>query len=168
MEEHFNVAFPSSPPTSDYTIDFFFLPTPTPPFPTSGSCYSSNNNLSWLLVPLQRSCRENQRKSAVFYDLWRLFDLRLLEGSTDVMPPSEMDYELCSALGWRRQLLREDGRVEAQLIGKQTASASIGGERTQRLGSHVSVKSPQRGFNQRVALGKIWPVIPFTVISHCA
>lgn len=147
---------------------FFFLPR-TPPLPTSGSCYSSNNNLSWLLVPLQQSCRENQRKSAVFYDLWRLFDLRLLEGSTDVMPPSEMDYELCSALGWRRQLSKEDGREESQLIGKQTASASIGGERAQRrLHCHVSLKSLPCGFNRKVALGKIWPVIPLTVISQLA
>lgn len=30
MEEHFNVAFPSSPPTSDYTIDFFSPPQPLP------------------------------------------------------------------------------------------------------------------------------------------
>lgn len=168
MEEHFNVAFPSSPPTSDYTIDFFFSPS-TPPLPTSGSCYSSNNNLSWLLVPLRRSCRENQRKSAVFYDLWRLFDLRLLEGSTDVMLASEMDYELCSALGWRRQLSRKDGRGESQLIGKQTASASLGGESARRrLHSHVSLKSLPCGFNRKVALGKISPLIPLTVISQRA
>lgn len=107
----------------------------------------------------------------MFYDLWRLFDLRLLEGSADVMPPSEMDYELCSALGWRRQLSREDGRGESQLIGKQTASASIGGERVRRrLHSHVSLKSLPCGFNRKVALGKIWPVIPLlsfvNVLKH--
>lgn len=112
------------PPLLQPVITQLIFFSPSPSLPTSGSCYSSNNNLSWLLVPLQRSCRENQRKSAVFYDLSRLFDLRLLEGSTDVMPTSEMDYELCAVLGWRRQLSGEDGRRESQLIGKQTASAA--------------------------------------------
>lgn len=35
--------------------------------PTSGSCYrSSNNNLSWLLVPLQQSCSETRGKVLCF------------------------------------------------------------------------------------------------------
>lgn len=42
---------PLSPSSPTVIIQLIF-------FPTGGSCYSSNNNLSWLLVPLQQSCGE--------------------------------------------------------------------------------------------------------------
>lgn len=104
MEEHFCVALPPISPffsNSDYTIDFFFL--------TGGSCYNSNNNLSWLLVPLEQSCGENRRKSAAFYDLWGLFDPCLLGGSTNEVPTWEMDYELCSAEEVQPRSFEDDG-----------------------------------------------------------
>lgn len=42
---------PFPPLLQQWLYNWFF-------FPTGGSCYSSNNNLSWLLVPLQQSCGE--------------------------------------------------------------------------------------------------------------
>lgn len=56
----------------------------------------------------------------MFYDLWRLFDLCLLEGSTNVMPTSEMDYELCSAMGSGTRLSRGKMERVSRLIEKQT------------------------------------------------
>lgn len=130
--------------SNQWLYNWFFFPShpAAPPLPTSGSCYSSNNNLSWLLVPLQQSCREKQSRSAVFYDLWRLFDLRLLEGSTDVMRPSEMDYEFCRAPGWRRRRRsRKDGREEVSADWK-----------TNRLSQTSTTSAPFPRFAQAAAV----------------
>lgn len=135
---------PFPPLLQPVIIQLIFFPShpAAPPLPTSGSCYSSNNNLSWLLVPLQQSCREKQSRSAMFYDLWRLFDLRLLEGSTDVMRPSEMDYEFCRAPGWRRRRRsRKDGREEVSADWK-----------TNRLSQTSTTSAPFPRFAQAAAV----------------
>lgn len=46
------LCFPFPPLLQQWLYNWFFF------FRTGGSCYSSNNNLSWLLVPLQQSCGE--------------------------------------------------------------------------------------------------------------
>lgn len=53
---------PSSPTVIIQLIFSFFW--------TGGSCYSSNNNLSWLLVPLQQSCGRRKKPEEKCRALW--------------------------------------------------------------------------------------------------
>ena len=91
MEEHFNVALSSSPPRVIIQLIFFF---------TSGACYrSSNNNLSWPLVPLQHGFCETRGKVLCFMIYGAYLTCAYQRDLQNAMQPSEID---CSpALRWK-------------------------------------------------------------------
>lgn len=110
---------------------FFFSSPPRPlPFPPAAPVIAVITIYLGSLFHYTGAA-EKTRGKVLFYDLWRLFDLRLLEGSTDVMPLSEMDYELWLGAGTEEAAFK--GRWKVGGVSADWKTNSLGQHRRRNV-----------------------------------